>query len=101
MDGPPLTYASSTTRELRKRFIQKKEIPVAYICIFMSTSYFIFWIPFYVVSCFGDLRTKSNIKITIYVGMINSIADPVIYIFFHIEVRSSIIKGLTQMFRNS
>ena len=32
----PLTYDSTSTAKLRKRFIQKKEIRAAYICIFMS-----------------------------------------------------------------
>ena len=37
-----LAYDSSNTAELRKQFIQKKEIRAAYICILMATSYVIF-----------------------------------------------------------
>ena len=96
-----LAYDSSNTAELRKQFIQKKEIRAAYVCILMATSYYIFWIPFNVVYFTGELRTETNLSYTIYVAMTNSIADPVIYISFNRKVRSGIIKRLTQMFQNS
>ena len=91
----------SNTAELRKQFIQKKEIRAAYICILMATSYVIFWIPFYVVYSLGELNTGTNLANTIYVAMTNSIVDPVIYISFNRKIRSNIIKRLTQMFQNS
>ena len=96
-----LSYDSSNTAELRKQFIQKKEIRAAYICILMATSYVIFWIPFYVVYTFGELHTGTNLTNTIYAAMTNSIVDPVIYISLNKKIRSSVIKRLTEMFQNS
>ena len=95
-----LTIDSNNTTELRKRFIQKKEIRAAYICISMATSYIILWIPFLVVTFVHEFRTKTNLEITFYIGTINSIADPVIYISFNRIVRSNINKRLTRMFKN-
>ena len=96
-----LAYDSSNTAELRKQFIQNKEIRAAYVCILMATAYVIFWIPFNVVYFFSELRSETNLSYTIYVAMTNSIADPVIYISFNRKVRTSIIKRLKQMFQNS
>ena len=94
-------YDLSSTTDLRKGFIKKKEIRAAYVCIYMATSYTIFWIPFFVVSFVSDLNTPTNLGYTIYVGAINSIADPVIYICFNKRVRTTITKRLTHVSQNS
>ena len=78
-----VAYELNNTTDVRKRFIQKKEIRAAYICIYMATSYVIFWIPFIVDIFVSDLNTENNLTYTIYIGMINSIADPAIYISFN------------------
>ena len=87
-----------SSKDLKKRFIQKKEIRAAYICILMVISYVIFWAPFFVISFVDNLYTGLNLERTIYLTIMNSIADPVIYITFNREVRSIITKRITIMF---
>ena len=92
------TYTSNSTANIRKQFIRKKEIRAAYICIYMTTSCIVFWAPFYIFS-FVNNYTNENLVPTIYLVIMNSIVDPIIYILFHGEVRSFIIKRLNRIFQ--
>ena len=87
-----------TNAELRKQFIKVKEIRAAYICILMATSFVIFWVPFLVVS-FVYGYTSQYFVPTIYLAIMNAIADPVIYTMFNRNVRSNLIRRLTNFSR--
>ena len=87
-----------TNAELRKQFIKVKEIRAAYICILMATSFVIFWFPFLVVS-FVDGEMSQYLEPTIYLAIMNAIADPVIYTFLNREVRSNLVSRLTNISR--
>ena len=81
----------STTQDLRRQFIMKKEIRAAYICIFMVATYVILWLPLIIMSFCVD--TGSSQRVSFYVfhlTMINSIADPLTYMSLSRDVKSRI-----------
>ena len=88
---------TKSSRELKKRFIQKKEIRAAHICILMATSYIFLWVPYFVASYVGT-NTMSYLAFSIYIGMINSVADPLIYVRFNKKVKTVVVNQVAIVF---
>ena len=80
----------ASPEDLRKIIILKKEIRAAYICILLMTSYFICWLPI-TVHMFLTSEIDSFVRrFALYVAMLNSVADPLIYISLSSELKSVI-----------
>ena len=94
-------FNKTSSKELKKRFTQKKEIRAAYICILMVISYILFWLPLLVTGLVGNLYRIKAMERIIHLTIMNSIADPVIYISFNREVKSIITKRIKIIFQKS
>ena len=84
-------------RVIKKRFIQKKEVRAAHICILMATSYIFLWVPYFVAS-YVCANTMQNLVFFIYTYMLNSVADPLIYVRFNKKVKTVVVNQIAIVF---
>ena len=81
----------ASSEDLKKVIILKKEMRAAFICILLMTSYIVCWLPITVRLFITTKKDSYVTTFTEYLAMLNSIADPVIYVSLNSELRSVII----------